>query len=278
MMSRRPFQRGDAKKSASRAVTEISSRPPSLFISHGAPNILLYPSETRSFWEDLGAKWPRPSAVLIMSAHFPAARATFEMDAHPGMIHDFGGFEPELYRMTFPAPGAPALAQKASDLARAAGLDAAPSQGRGYDHGAWVPLKVIFADADIPVATVSVQPRENGAHHLALGRALAPLRDQGVLIVGSGGATHNLRAFFGGEDTPLWARTFNDWLCEKIEAGDADAVAAWEQGPEALRNHPTPEHFLPLPFAFGAGGPGARGKRLHHAFIGPISLDAYGFE
>ena len=258
-------------------MNEIFSRQPSLFISHGAPNIVLYPSETRAFWQNLSAKLRRPSAILIMSAHFPAARPTFETGGYPGMIYDFGGFEPELYDMTFPAPGAPALAEKAFGLADAAGLSAAISQGRGYDHGTWVPLRVMFPQADIPVATLSVQPRENGARHLALGRALAPLRDQGVLIVGSGGATHNLRAFFSGEDTPPWARNFNDWLCERIEAGDAEAVAAWDQGPDALRNHPTPEHFLPLPFAFGAGGPGARGRRLHHAFIGPISLDAYSF-
>ncbi len=258
-------------------MTETPKSLPSLFLSHGAPNILIHPSDTRAFWQGLSARWPHPSALLVLSAHFPAAKPTFESGGHPGMIYDFGGFEPELYDMTYPAPGAPALAEKAFGLARAAGLDAALSQGRGYDHGTWVPLKALYPDADIPVATLSVQPRENGAHHLALGRALAPLRDEGVLIIGSGGATHNLRAFFGGEDTPAWAQKFNDWLCEKIEAGDAEAVAAWEQGPEALRNHPTPEHFLPLPFAFGAGGPGARGRRLHRDFIGPISLDAYGF-
>ncbi len=256
----------------------IQSRPPSLFISHGAPNLILYESDTRTFWRDLGAKSPRPSAILIMSAHFETAQPVFERGARPGMIYDFGGFERELYEMSFPAPGAPALAVKAAGLARAAGLGPALSDGRGYDHGAWAPLKVMYPEADIPVATLSVQPRQSGAHHFALGRALAPLRDEGVLIIGSGSATHNLRAFFGGEDTPPWALTFNEWLAERIEAGDAEAIAAWEQGPDALRNHPTPEHILPLPFAFGAGGPDARGKRLHHALVGPISLDAYAFE
>ncbi|MDI4639994.1 dioxygenase [Rhodoblastus acidophilus] len=253
------------------------TRPPSLYISHGAPNLILYDSDTRDFWRSLGANVPRPSAILIMSAHFETARPTFEKGAHPGMIYDFGGFEPELYQMAYPAPGAPALAQQAFELARAANLDAALSEGRGYDHGTWIPLKVMFPHADIPVATLSVQPRENGAHHFALGRALSPLRDEGVLIIGSGSATHNLRAFFGGEDTPPWALTFNEWLHDRIEAGDAAAIAAWEQGPDALRNHPTPEHYLPLPFAFGAAGPGTKGKRLHHAIVGPISLDTYGF-
>ncbi|WP_296715485.1 class III extradiol ring-cleavage dioxygenase [Rhodoblastus sp.] len=251
---------------------------PSLFLSHGAPNFILYDSDTRDFWRDIGGKLPRPSAILIMSAHFTTAQPAFEKGATPGMIYDFGGFEPELYQMTYPAPGAPALAEKAAGLAQAAGLAPVLSEGRGYDHGTWVPLKVIYPDADIPVATLSTQPNLGGAHHIALGQALAPLRDEGVLIIGSGGATHNLRAFFGGEDTPDWARTFNEWLCERAEAGDADAIAHWERGPDALRNHPSPEHLLPLPFAFGAGGQGAKGKRLHHAIVGPISLDAYAFE
>jgi len=258
-------------------VTSISTALPSLYISHGAPNLILYDSDTRDFWRALGEKWPRPSAILIMSAHFEAARPLFEKGAHPGMIYDFGGFEPKLYQMTYPAPGAPALAEKAFGLARAAGLDAALSDGRGYDHGTWAPLKVMYPQADIPVATLSVQPHESGAQHLALGRAVAPLREEGVLIIGSGSATHNLRSFFGGEDTPPWALTFNEWLCERIEAGDAEAIAEWERGPDARRNHPSPEHLLPLPFAFGAGGAQARGRRLHHAIVGPISLDAYAF-
>jgi 4,5-DOPA dioxygenase extradiol len=251
---------------------------PSVFISHGAPNLLLYASDTRDFWRGLSAHWSRPSAILIMSAHFETEAPTFEAGAHPGMIYDFGGFDPELYRVAYPAAGAPALAEKASQLAQAAGLSTVLSEGRGFDHGTWVPLKAIFPEADIPVATLSVQPRRDGAHHLALGRALAPLRDEGVLIVGSGSATHNLRAFFSGEDAQPWALAFNEWLCERIEAGDANAIAHWERGPEAQRNHPTPEHYLPLPFAFGAAGPAARGKRLHRAMIGPISLDAYEFE
>ncbi len=271
-------ERGGDKKSASEAVTGTSIDFPSLFISHGAPNILLYPGETLDFLKSFSANRPRPSAILVMSAHFPAARPTFEAGDHPGVIYDFGGFEPELYQMAFPAPGAPALAQKAFELARAAGISATLARGRGYDHGTWVPLKAMFPDADIPVATLSVQPRENGASHLALGRALAPLRDEGVLIVGSGGATHNLRAFFGGgEETPQWVKSFNDWLFAHAEAGDEAAIAQWRLGPDALRNHPTPEHFQPFPFAFGAGGPGAKGRRLFHDYVGPISLDAYAF-
>ena len=254
------------------------TRHPSLFISHGAPNLVLYDSPTRSFLRELGAKLPRPDAILIMSAHFETAAPTFETGAQPGMIYDFGGFEPELYRMTYPAPGAPDLAARAAALADKAGLAPQMSKGRGYDHGSWIPLMLMFPQADIPIATLSVQPRLGGAHHLALGRALAPLREQGVLIVGSGGATHNLRAFFGGEDkTPSWVESFNDWLFTHAEAGDEAAIAHWPLGPDALKNHPTPEHFLPFPFAFGAGGPGAKGRRLFDAYVGPLSLDAYAF-
>ena len=253
---------------------------PSLFLSHGAPNLALYESPTRDFLRALGEKLPRPEAILIMSAHFDAQDPTFDTGAHPGMIHDFGGFEPELYRMVYPAPGAPALAEKAAGLAQNAGLNPVLSNGRGYDHGTWVPLLLLYPQADIPVATLSVQSRRDGAHHVALGRALAPLRDEGVLIVGSGGATHNLRAFFGPgrDETPPWVKTFNEWIFERAEAGDGEAIARWEQGPMALRNHPTPEHFQPFPFAYGAGGPGAKGERLNHDYVGPISLDAYAFE
>jgi 4,5-DOPA dioxygenase extradiol len=250
---------------------------PSLFLSHGAPNLILYPSDTRDFWAALGKSLPRPDAILIMSAHFESEAPAFETGERPGMIYDFGGFEPELYTMTYPAPGAPALAEKAALLARNGGLKPGLLRGRGYDHGTWAPLKVMFPEADIPVATLSVQPHLSGAHHLALGRALAPLREDNVLIIGSGSATHNLRAFFTHPDTPDWAETFNEWLRARIEAGDAQALADWEKAPEALRNHPTPEHYLPLPFAMGAGGEGARGARIHRAMVGPISLDAYRF-
>ncbi len=252
---------------------------PSLFISHGAPNLVLYDSPTRTFLSELGAQLPRPKAVLIMSAHFETSAPTFEAGAHPGMIHDFRGFEPELYRMRYPAPGAPELAEKAFSLAEGAGLAPKLSNGRGYDHGSWAPLMLLYPRADIPVATLSVQPEMGGAHHLALGRALAPLRREGVLVIGSGGATHNLRAFFAGgaAKTPQWAESFNEWARERSEAGDEQALGHWEAGPDALQNHPTPEHFQPFPFAFGAGGQGARGRRLHHAFLGPVSLDAYAF-
>jgi 4,5-DOPA dioxygenase extradiol len=255
---------------------------PSLFLSHGAPNLALYESQTRDFLRGLGENLARPEAILIMSAHFDAREPTFEAGPHPGTIHDFGGFEPELYRMVYPAPGAPALAEKAAGLAQKAGLNASLSNGRGYDHGTWVPLLLLYPQADIPVATLSVQSRRDGAHHLALGRALAPLRDEGVLIVGSGGATHNLRAFFGPgarpDQTPEWTKTFNEWIFERAEAGDEQAIAQWERGPMALQNHPTPEHFQPFPFAYGAGGAGAKGKRLNQDYLGPISLDAYAFE
>jgi 4,5-DOPA dioxygenase extradiol len=250
---------------------------PSLFISHGAPNLILYPSATRDFWMELGRTLARPDAILIMSAHFETEAPAFEIGDAPVTIHDFGGFEPELYAMAYPAPGAPALAERAARLAQAAGLGPGLMRGRGYDHGTWAPLKVMFPRADIPVATLSVQPRLSGAHHFALGRALSPLRAENVLIVGSGSATHNLRALFIEKDTPAWALAFNDWIFARAIAGDLQALADWDAAPQARRNHPTPEHYLPLPFAAGAGG-GSKGRRIHHAMVGPISLDAYRFD
>jgi 4,5-DOPA dioxygenase extradiol len=251
---------------------------PSLFISHGGPNLILYPSATRDFWAQLGKDLARPDAILIMSAHFETEAPVFEIGEKPDMIYDFGGFEPELYSMTYAAPGAPALAETAARLAMDAGLKPGLLRGRGYDHGTWTLLKVMFPEADIPVATLSVQPQMSGAHHLALGRAVAPLRHENVLIIGSGAATHNLRAFFTSQDTPDWVNSFNDWLSSRVEAGDTQALADWEQAPEARRNHPTPEHFLPLPFALGAGGARAKGERIHRAMVGALSLDAYRFD
>lgn len=257
---------------------------PTLFVSHGAPNMILHASPARDFLAGLGASLPRPDAILVMSAHFETDKPIVVADEKPKMIYDFGGFEPEMYRMRYDAPGAIGLAVEAARLAQGAGLEAQAATGRGYDHGTWVPLKLIYPDADIPVAQISVQPHRDGAHHAALGRALAPLREQGVLVIGSGGATHNLRALYRGgyaDDAPPpdWVAEFDDWLRDKAESGDLAAVADYERSaPHARENHPSPEHFLPMPFAFGAAGEGARGERIHVSHQkGVLMLDAYRF-
>jgi len=257
---------------------------PTFFISHGSPNMILHESPAREFLSGLGRTIPRPDAILVMSAHFETDQPIVCADEQPKMIYDFGGFEPEMYTQQYLAPGALGLAVEAAQLAREAGLDAVAATGRGYDHGTWVPLKLIYPDADIPVAQISVQPQRGGAHHAAVGRALAPLREKGVLVIGSGGATHNLRALYTGgytdaDPAPAWVADFDEWVRDKAEGGDLDAIGDYEtSAPFARENHPSPEHFLPMPFAMGAAGEGAKGERIHASVQrGVLMLDAYRF-
>ena len=258
---------------------------PTLFVSHGAPNLALHNSEARSFLEGFGQKLGKPKAILIATAHFESGVPLLSADKTPEMIYDFGGFEPELYQMVYPAPGSPELAAQAAGLLAKAGLKSQPVENRGYDHGTWVPLKLLYPDADIPVVQISVQPQAGAAHHVALGQALAPLREEGVLIIGSGTTTHNLREFFRGGYTaqspaPEWVTEFASWIHARAEAGAVDDIAHYRtRAPHAARNHPSEEHFLPLPFAMGAAGPGARGERVHssHQF-GVLMMDAYRFQ
>lgn len=256
---------------------QTTALTPALFLSHGAPNFLLHDSDTRDAWRRLAAELPPPRAILIMSAHFCAAAPRFTSDSTPQTLHDFSGFEPELYRLRHDAPGAPALAAEAAALARDAGFAAGLAPGRGFDHGVWVPLKIMDPQANIPTVALSTLPRQSAAEHFRLGQALAPLRAQGVLIIGSGGLTHNLAAFATGD--AIWppAQLFAEWAADRIFACDAAAILDWELGPEARKNHPSPEHFLPLAFALGAAG-GAPGRRVHQAMVGPMALDAFWFD
>ena len=228
---------------------------PSLFISHGAPDLVLTDLPASRFLRELGRRLGRPRAVVVASAHWTTA-ASVEVDAspHPATIHDFGGFAPELYAMRYPAPGDPALAAHIVEMLGKNRIVAKTSV-RGLDHGMWVPLTLMFPEADLPVVGLSVQPRRDGRHHLAVGAALAGLRAEGVLVIGSGAATHNLGELQPGLSTaPDWVAAFDDWVVARSEAGDADALADWRRGPFADRNHPSPEHWLPLLVAMGAGG------------------------
>ncbi len=262
-----------------------SSPMPALFVSHGAPNMILHDSATRRFLRDAAADLPRPTAIVSVSAHFPSLRPAVVVDAKPKMIYDFGGFERELYSMVYPAPGEPALARRVASLLADAGQDPILVEGRGYDHGTWVPLKLMYPDADIPVVQLSIQPRRDPAHHLAIGEALAPLAADGVLVLASGSLTHNLHEAFGGpgglrplDETPVpWVRDFADWIAEKITAGDLDALLDYRaRAPHAVRNHPTDEHLLPLYVALGAGR--RNGIRIHDAYnFGVLAMDAYRF-
>jgi 4,5-DOPA dioxygenase extradiol len=200
--------------------------------------------------------------------------------AQPQTIHDFSGFPRALYQLAYPAPGAPELAQRAVGLLAQAGIDAALDNSWGLDHGAWVPLMLMYPAADIPVLQIALQPQRGPDHHFELGRALAPLRDEGVLILGSGGATHNLREL-GAPDSPppAWAVEFSAWLNDTITAGQTDALLNYRRlAPHAARNHPTEEHLLPLFVAAGAASTG-RGRQVHTSTTyGSLMMDAYAFD
>src|SRR5215475_712719 len=196
---------------------------PALFISHGSPRLLIDDTQARDFLRGYAATLPKPRAIVIASAHFGTSRPAVVGDANPGMIYDFGGM-PELRKLVYPAPGDPVVAMKIAGLLEAAGFAPAVVTGYGYDHGTWVPLMLLYPDADIPVVQLAVQPHLGPAHHVAVGRALASLKDERFLVIGSGSATHNLEAFYSGRHAPdappaEWVSEFTDWVHDKIEAG-----------------------------------------------------------
>ena len=249
---------------------------PSLFVSHGAPTLIIEDRPARAFLAGLAGLVPRPTAILAVSAHWTTDRPAVSVSGQPETIHDFYGFPEQLYRLHYKAPGAPELARRVATLTGAVPAD------YGLDHGAWVPAMLGWPAADIPIFQLSVQPEMTPAHHIALGRKLAPLRDEGVLVLGSGSATHNLRRLVrgGGDVAPEpWAQAFDDWLADTLEQGDEAALADYRTGaPHARDAHPTDEHFLPLHVAFGAAGEGARGHALHRSFsLGNLSMAAYAF-
>ena len=254
--------------------------PRAIFVSHGAPTLPLEDGSARRFLAGWGARLGRPRAIVVASAHWATDQAALSAVKAPETIHDFSGFPEALYRLRYPAPGAPDVAEAAARRQREAGLAATLDPERGLDHGAWVPLLLMFPDADIPVVSLSVQPRRDPAHHRRVGEALAPLAADDVLVVGSGGATHDLRRFRGARADAAPAPdvgAFADWLADRAEAG---AVAALDDvfaaAPGAQAQHPTPEHLLPFHVALGAGG--GRGRRVHRSTsYGFLAMDAYEF-
>jgi 4,5-DOPA dioxygenase extradiol len=256
---------------------------PALFVSHGAPTLVIDDVPAHDFLKTLPSLLPEaPRAILMISAHWETPVPAVSTVAQPDTIHDFGGFPEALYRLQYPAPGAPELAARVVELLAAAGISAATSASRGLDHGAWVPLMLAWPDGQIPVTQLAVQTQLGAAHHYALGRALAPLRDEGVLIIGSGSFTHDLSEFRRSRlemnsPEPGWVTGFADWMDTAIVGGRTDDLLAYRRlAPEAVHNHPTEEHLLPLHVALGAGG---QGRRIHQSTtFGILRMDAYAFE
>ncbi|TAN55485.1 MAG: dioxygenase [Rhodospirillales bacterium] len=255
---------------------------PALFVSHGAPTMAIEDSPTRGFLESLGGTFPRPRAVLAVSSHWSAAAPVIGASVKPATLHDFYGFPEELYEIDYPAKGSPELARRVQSLLADNGVAARLDEKRGLDHAIWTPLRLMYPKADIPLVPLAVLPRETGDFHFKLGEALRPLREEGVLILASGGITHNLREYFVRSPEAgiePWAAAFADWVRDKAMALDDEALKAWETAPQAIRNHPTPEHFLPFLVALGAATPCVPAKVTHRAYgWGVLALDAYRFD
>ena len=257
----------------------MSTRTPVVFVAHGAPDALLKAQDAVACWREIGQKLPEPTAILVISAHWEARQPTVSLSGAPETIHDFAGFSPALYRIQYPAPGAPALAERVAALLSGAGLAADLHPSRGLDHGAWVPLSAMYPQATVPVTQLSLIRNGSAAQHVAVGQALAPLREEGVLIVASGAITHN----FGwidwqatGDQAPLpQARTFTDWVAAQLNAHDASALLAYRSAPHGAEAHPSEDHFLPLFVALGAAGDDVPQRYQPQFAYGGLAMDAY---
>jgi len=256
-------------------MTAAADRFPAVFISHGSPMLVFEDIPARNFIAGLGKTLGRPQAILCVSAHWEAGEPTVSAAPRPETIHDFYGFPDELYRLRYAAPGAPELARRAATLIEAARGRCVVDGARGLDHGAWNPLLLMYPEADIPVTQLSILAGLDPMSHVALGRILAPLRKEGVLVLCSGGAVHNLRQFAVDRERPAaWAVSFDDWLADRIAAGDESGLVNYQSRPDARMAHPRAEHFMPLFVALGAGG--GAGRALHRSFAhGSLSMAAY---
>jgi 4,5-DOPA dioxygenase extradiol len=257
----------------------MSERMPVVFVSHGAPDALLKAPDAVACWGEIGQLVPQPAAILVVSAHWEARQPTVSLSSSPETIHDFSGFSPELYRMQYRAPGAPALAERVASLLSTAGLATDSNPSRGLDHGAWVPLSAMYRQADVSVTQLSLVRDADPATHFELGRALAPLREEGVLIVGSGAVTHHFswldwRA--RADKAPLpQAEVFNDWVAERLAAQDTLALLTYRSAPYGAESHPSEEHFLPLFVALGAANSNTPHRYRPSYSYGALSMDAY---
>jgi aromatic ring-opening dioxygenase catalytic subunit (LigB family) len=264
----------------------MTSRLPTYFISHGggpwpwmeemAPAMQVLRQSLADIPAQLGQT---PKAVLMVTAHWEGPAFTLGSAPHPGMVYDYGGFPAHTYQVVYPAPGAPDLALRVQGLLEAAGQPVALDAQRGYDHGTFVPMVVMFPEAKVPVLQMSLRAGLDPAEHLALGRALAPLRDEGVLIVGSGLSYHNLRQFGRAGQAP--SQAFDAWLQGAMAASPAartQALLNWEQAPSARSSHPREEHLLPLMVAVGAAEAETASCVYHEEHVfGGVTVSSFSF-
>jgi 4,5-DOPA dioxygenase extradiol len=256
-------------------------RQPALFVPHGAPTLALNPGAAGAALERLAARLPLPRAIVVVSAHWTTAVPTVGIAARPETIHDFSGFPAELYAIQYPATGCPEAAREVAGVLAEAALPVTLDPARGLDHGAWVPLRLMFPDADVPVIPLSIQLRDGTAGALRLGRALAPLLGRGFVVVASGNVTHNLGDYLEASrarhETPAYVREFADWVWERLLARDVQGLLDYRSlAPDAARAHPTEEHLLPLYVALGAAGENFDAERVHAGIDDYVlAMDAY---
>ncbi|MWV46316.1 dioxygenase [Paenibacillus sp. HJL G12] len=254
---------------------------PSYFFAHGAPSLVLEEHAYTNLLKEFAAGKPKPKAIVIFSAHWEESVQTVSSVDQYSTIYDFGGFQDELYRMTYPAPGERSLSEQIRSLFTKQGIKSKPDEERGLDHGAWAVLKLIYPDADIPVVALSVNRYLSNEQQYEIGKALSELREQDVLIIGSGGTVHNLRSVnWRAQGVDEWAGAFDNWLQSKLEAWDTDSLFHYEElAPYARMAVPTSEHFIPLLIAMGTGDANRKAKLLHRSYqYGNLSLSCWQFD
>jgi 4,5-DOPA dioxygenase extradiol len=252
---------------------------PGLFISHGSPMLAINPEQVGPALQRLSLNLPKPRAIIIMSAHWESQALEVSTATRPDTWHDFRGFPNELYEIRYPAAGAPELAERILALFNQADIHAHANSSRPRDHGVWMPLLHMYPEADIPVVEISLPMQMTSQEIYHIGQVLSVLRQEQILLIGSGSITHNLRelAWDGRPaNVPEWASTFRNYVVNKLQHNDAEAILDWQNIPYVTRNHPTIEHFAPLFFAMGTG---SRFSIVHSSFtMGALGMDLYRFD
>jgi 4,5-DOPA dioxygenase extradiol len=258
------------------------SKPiPPIFLSHGAPSLPLEDIPARAFIKELGIKYKNIKAVLCISAHWETSIPEVTTNPWPNTIHDFYGFPEELYQIKYWAPGSPELAKETYNLIEDNGMEALKNHDRGLDHGTWIPMMLMFPEADVPVIQLSLQHHMDPEKHMHVGQAVSELKNEGILILGSGGAVHPLgyASFRSGAQPDPWAIDFEAWLTKAVTSGDEESLLNYRRiSPYPERVHPYPDHLMPLLTVFGAAD-NKKGKVAHKSwYAGDLGMGAYIFD
>ncbi|KAI0559057.1 dioxygenase [Gracilaria domingensis] len=259
---------------------------PPLFLSHGAPTMALSDAPVKHFLVKLGARLAKPRAAVVISAHFETTNAAVVTDPAPRTTYDFGNFDDRLFKIKYPAPGNPELGDEVFELLRAADISVKKVAKKGYDHGVWVPLSLMWPDADVPIVQVSIDPDQGTDYHYRLGKALRSLPKKDIAVIGTGNISHNLPVLFSSgqneqRDAEFKRRvqSFLQWFDAQMKVCNVDNLLHYrDKAPFAKDNHPTDDHLMPLYVAMGAAGGEFKGRKIHESFdFGILAMDAWEF-